>query len=214
MISNKILATILIITLVISSISIFTALNQLDALKHTAKATDQGQVTLLIRESVSITTIDGPEIDFGACKLLGRTFNITSDYLKDTEESCPNYNQTNISARNNGNIPATLYIETDTVGALRGGTFLESPSNTSDLAYKITNEGRLGNQGGCMQGINATTYTPFFNPNEQYMICEHLNHDAEGGQNSIIANFEIVIPEDVGVGTSQITITFTAHEFI
>ena len=213
-ISNKILSTLLIITLIISSLSILSALNQLDALRHTSKATDQGQVLLIIRDSVSITTVDGPTIDFGACKLLGRTFNITSDYLLDTEESCPEYNQTNISARNNGNIPATLYIETDTVGALRGGTFLESPSSTSDLAYKISNEGRLGNQGGCIQGIGPQTYTPFFEANEQYMICEHLDHDSEGGTNSIIANFKVVIPEDVEIGLSLITVTFTAHEYI
>lgn len=214
-ISKKLSFLILMSLTVILVISILLIINNLNSENSTSHATyDQGFINLDIGKQLSITTIDGEFIDFGQCALLEREFNITSDGLKDTEESCQNFMQSNLSVRNNGNVPATLYIQTDMVGAANNGTFLQTPSNTSKIAYKIANEGRLGNEGGCEESIGPQNYTLFEQPNQEYDVCGRLGIAGFGGANSIVTNFEIVIPHDVDIGSSEVIITFTAEEYI
>lgn len=215
-ISKKKLSLIIITLTIIIAISTLILITKLSSEKTTSLATyDEGLITLEIEKRLSITTIDGEFIDFGQCALLGREFNITSDGLKDTENSCLNFNQTNISVRNNGNVLARIHIQTDKVGAANNGTFLQTLSNTSKIAYKITNAGRLGNEGGCTQTLGPQTFTVFEQSNQEYDVCERLEYiGLEGNNNSIIANFEILIPQDANLGLSEVIITFTAEEYI
>ncbi|MFP4567791.1 MAG: hypothetical protein ACLFN8_02505 [Candidatus Woesearchaeota archaeon] len=213
-VSNKLLTLMLIITLAVSISSILININKLNAITTTGKSVyDQGFILLEIDQSVSITTIDGPFIDFGQCKLLGHSFNITSDGLKDTEESCEYFTQSNISVRNNGNIPARITMKTNDVGAGSGGTFLQTPTNTSQIAYKIANYGRAGNKGGCTENLGPQEYTLINQTNQDFDVCERLEAAGRGENNSIITNFEIAIPEDVSIGNAEIIITYTAQEY-
>jgi len=174
---------------------------------------DQGFISLDILSELSITTEDGSFIDFGQCKLLDRVFNITSDGLKDTFESCEYYERTNISVRNDGGVVATVTVKSNEVGALRNGSFLSSPSNVSDIAYKVSNEGREGNSGGCLSGIGPGSFSSFLVVDDEYEVCEQLGVDVVGGENSVVIDFELVIPDDVDVGFSTVLVTFTAFEY-
>ena len=213
--SNKFLSLVLVLTLVVSASTVLLNLDKLNSLKYTSRATtDEGFISIVIDNRLSITTEDSPVINFGSCRLLGFDFNITSDGLKDTFDSCSSYQIRNISARNNGNRLANVYIKSDVVGARHGGTFLESQSNVSDIAFRVSNEGVSGNLGGCFGTLGPENYTSFYVAGEEYLVCEHLNSDAVGGENSVVANFEILIPGDVGVGFSEVLITFSAEEFL
>jgi hypothetical protein len=212
-ISNKVLISLLVLAILSSALSVLVNLNALDSLYATSRVSDQGFISLDIPPRLSITTADGSFIDFGHCVLLNRVFNISSDGLKDTSESCKGYVVRNISARNNGNVLASVKIKSSVVGALHNGSFLQSPSNSSVIAYRISNSGRLSNKGGCLEGLGPSQYTSFAVVGEEYDVCEKLNFDSVGGNNSVVANFEIVVPFDVEIGFSEVVITFVADQF-
>lgn len=215
--TNRFLSFLLIFVLLISGFSFIFGLEKIDSLGYTAKVVDTafGSVSIEIERVISITTKDGNHIDFTSCVLLEDDFVINSEGAKDTFEACPNYQVMNLSVRNNGDAPVSVYISSNVVGGLHGGSFLASPSSTSDLLYKVSNTANIHYYGpGCEEGfLGPSNYTSFEVPDEQYVVCEILNTDIFGGQNSVIVNFELVIPSDVALGYNSVVVEFTAQEY-
>ena len=209
--TNTVLILMLIATLLLTTINILISIHQIDAVKTTGYTSErEGTIDINILGTASITTIDSPTINFGQCNMLIRGedyFTINSEGTQETPESCTEYERQNISVRNNGNVPVMIYISTDNVGAIHGGNFLNSTSSTSDLEFKMTNAGLLGNQGGCTSP-DFEEYVSFEEPDTYYLLCDYLTPAQEGGQNSIITDFQITIPEDIDVGLTEVQITF------
>ena len=214
--TNKVLTLILIASIVFSIGSTIHNLNRLTTPKTTSHAIQEGTLSIKIESIVSITTVDSSEIYFGPCKLLetpNNYFTISSEGTNQTYDSCTTYQRNNISVRNNGNLNVLLYISSNAIGAVHGGTFLDSPSNLSDISFKITNAGRKNNKGGCATpGLGFTNYVPFQEENYNYLICEELTSGLVGTQNSVVADFKITIPEDIPLGFASAQITFLAME--
>lgn len=211
--SKKVLSLLLASTLFVVVALVFVSLSMLDSFGITGYLIEgHGALNLSIAPTISITTGEGDHIDFGNCKLLGYNMIITSDGLFDTFDSCSNYEIMNISLRNDGNIPLTILLSSDAVGASHNGSFLESPSNSSEIAYKVTNIGRLGNQGGCTGELGPVHYTPIENVSDEYLICDYLIPGPMGGFNSVVSDFKIVVPYDADVGNVNVTLTFIAMD--
>lgn len=209
--TNTVLIIMLTTTLILTTTNLLISINQIDAVKTTGYTSErEGTIDINIIGTASITTIDSPTINFGQCNMLIRGedyFKINSEGTQETLDSCTEYERQNISVRNNGNVPVMIYISTDNVGAVHGGDFLNSTSNTSNIEFKMTNAGLLGNQGGCTTP-DFEEYISFEEPHTYYILCNYLNSEQEGGQNSIITDFQITIPEDIEVGLAEVQITF------
>ena len=214
-ISNRFLSLLLIVAIFFSFFSVFLSLNRLDSLKSTGfVVSDKGMIRLEIDLFLSITSQDGDFIDFGPCKILDYDFVINSEGGEDTLTSCSNFHQSNISVRNDGDALAKITMNSNVVGALRGGSFLDSPSKTSDIKYKVSNIGRLGFEGGCLEGIGPLEYVPILESYVDHSVCDVLDSDYGRINNSVVINFEILVPSDTMVGSSNVDIRFSAQRVI
>ncbi len=217
--SNAFLMSLLIAAIIFSLFSFFFVLGSFGSLSHTGfnvKDVKEGSISLSIIEYTAITTADSPAIDFRNCELLpGEYFIISSDGANETFKSCFGYEVSNISVRNSGTLPVEVWVSSNHVGELYGGDLLPSPSNNlSDVAYRVTNAGRAGNKGGCL-GDFPDDFKSF---NETYpsdfLVCDYLNKDILGGNNSVVVDFRFVIPEDVELGVTDLNIVFSAMAVI
>ena len=213
--SNKSLAVLLLAVMVISLGGTILSLNRMNEIKTTGYVSSAtGTVNLSVSQSVSITTTDGNIVDFGSCSPSsgnGVTTNVTSDVLEQTGTACISFTQSNISVRNDGNVNASVTINASAVGKAdnASGAFLSSTSAKSSLMYKSTNAGRLTNLGGCTGGT-VGSYAPFTQAGYGYPICTNLKAGIVGGDNSLVVDFKIVVPNDAPTGVSSDTIGFVA----
>ena len=213
--SNKSLAVFLLAVMVISLGGTFLVLNRIGSSSITGYASSvSGTVNLSVSQSVSITTTDGNLVNFGTCLPSsgnGVTTNVTSDVLEQTGTACTGFTQSNISVRNDGNVNASVTINASAVGKAdnASGAFLSSTSAKSSLMYKSTNAGRLTNLGGCTGGT-VGSYAPFTQAGYGYPICTNLRTGPVGGDNSLVVDFKIVVPNDAPTGAASSTIGFVA----
>ena len=218
--SNKALALLLLAAMVVSLGGTIISLNRLNEVQTVGYATTAtGTVQLNVQQALSITTTDGNSVDFKQCTPstgAGVTTNVTTDSLEQTGTGCPYYagaNVSNISVRNDGNVNATVTINSSVVGKADNGTgtFLSSSAATSSLQYKITSAGRGTNTGGCTSIGNASgAYSAFASPSYGYYVCYNLKVAAVGGANSFVTHYKIVMPNDAPTGTSTANIGYYA----
>ncbi len=210
--SNKALTLLLIITLIITTFSVLINLNALQKLATTAHSTDEAKasIRLGIDNFFGITTEDSPIINFGPCNLPEEDeyIIISSDGEYNTTDYCKQFSKSVISVRNTGVMPVSVTLELNKVGAEHGGEFLESESGNSYIAYKVTNEGRQQNQGGCSEGLGPTEYEPVTNANTAFPLCENLLVGDKGEENSVVTDFKILIPGDVEMGAATVQVKF------
>ena len=217
-ISNKTLALLLVGAMVVSLAGTIMSLNKLGEVSITGMPV-LGNVSLEVQQLLSITTEDNPAISFGTCQPdtdSVRTLN--SEWTEDTADACGAGSAlTPIFIRNNGNVPAAVNVSPDDVGtAQASGTFL-APATSSDLAYRIVDEGDGGFGGGCdstagdsTEGTFPGSYTTFTGTGE-FNVCTDLA-DSSGGNtdNSVAMHLQIVFPTDVVPGEYDVEFTFTA----
>jgi hypothetical protein len=214
--SNKALAVLLLAAMVISLGGTLLSLNKMSSVKVVGYATTStGIVNLSISDFISITTNESSLVDFGACTLNdSRAINLTSMSTQDTQDYCPTYrgaNISNISVRNNGNVPANVTIASS-VCAPGGGNLSCSFLNNSALGYtenglfqfSTINAGRAGYTGACGAVETWTT----LNGTHGYRACTNLLNGAVA--NSFVTEFLLRLPRGLGTGEKTATITYTA----
>lgn len=212
MITNKTLltltATILIIFLIstIYSIGLLTRNNYNEPAIKTAKAiTSTGNISIRVSTTLSITTIDDSIINFTGCRPGGTIYSNTTG--GNNNNDCPGFTPDSIIIRNDGGEPANVTITTSDLGEAQGGTFLNSTTNDSWIAYKITNTTTATNYSGGCYGYYPQNWT---NMTAGTMIaCDNLSYDATN--NSISFDIAFYIPPTVTGGTKELMITFIAN---
>lgn len=218
-ISNRALAMFLLAAIVVSLAGTLTSINKLGSLTPTGYAsTATGTVDLTVAGSLSVTTQDANAINFGSCTPVpGLQVVINSENLTNTSGDngiCTYASIQNISARNDGTVDANVTIQASDVGEnAGGGTFLASAAGTSDIAYKITNASRQAtSSGGCSAATRAfDQYWNLTASATEFPLCANLTWGAVGNPNSVVTDFEIVVPENVPTQAASVTITYTAN---
>ncbi len=217
--SNKFLALLLIGTMIFSAIGTIVSLNRISNISVTGYASEaQGDILLAIIGTVSITTIDGSEINFGTCAP-----SITSSTLINSEGtegtgnctgSFPQY----IYVRNDGTLNVNVTILPDDVGEADGGGFLPSDEGTSRLEFRAINRGGLTggtsfpqNYGGCFSGLQEN-YTVLDSTVNRVLVCANLTADDTQRNNSIATYFQLTLPMTAHTGYNSVTLTFQATE--
>lgn len=211
--SNKTLAVLLLAAMVVSLGGTILSLNRMNQVQYVGYATSgQGMVNLTIEQVVSIT-MDDALIDFGVCSPVGGAItNITSEATENTSLVCPTFTQDNLSIRNDGNVDASVTMNSSKVGAQDNLTttdlLLNSSSQTSSFMYKTTNaSGEAPHLGGCQDA--DLPYTLIKEPStHQYAICSNLTTDND--YNSVVVDFLIQMPNDAPVGQQNVTLNFGA----
>lgn len=213
-VSNKTLAVMLLAAIVVSLGGTFISLNKLGAISTTGHSTADGTVQLNIATNLEITT-DNSGINFGECVLGDNAagFTINSETPGgNANGNCSTYSvEDGITVRNSGNVNALVVFNVDKIGSAQSGTFLNTGSTNSSIAYKLVNEGATVVAGtfgaGCNSGLGATSYTIFTNTSD-HAVCGNLTT----GANSIMkSHYQIVVPTAVASGDS-VLITFTASD--
>lgn len=191
-------------------------LNQLTTISTTGLATDTGTVDIDIAATVSITTEDSNQIDFGQCTpLSGVAATINSEGTGGNQSICDGISNSSqeaaIAVRNNGNIDANVVVRTNATGAAESGSFLSSDSAESSIGIRTVDDGLAGNQGGCT-GTMLSTYSTFTDTNiaGEQTACSVLEFG--GTQNSFLAHVELVIPFDAPQGADSFTLTFEGSQ--
>ena len=216
-ISNRALAMFLLAAIVVSLAGTIISLNKLDGATTTGFATSgTGNVTVDVQNALSITTADANTINFGACTpASGAVTVINSEGTVNTTTICPSFAvggvDSNITVRNDGNIYANVTVKPDKLGGAQGGSdgsFLNSTSGTSEIAYKTIGGGIGSNGNGCAGTLQAA-YSNFTSTSAEANACTNLTFGATN--NSIITHLEIVVPYDVGAGQQDVVLTYTAN---
>ncbi|MCC7574446.1 hypothetical protein KO361_02550 [Candidatus Woesearchaeota archaeon] len=223
-VSNKTLAVMLLAAIVVSLGGTFVSLSKLGAISMTGyqafNDTDSGTVQLTIEELISITIEDQRNINFGTCDFGAGATNIVinSEYTLNTSLCNGISEATPIAVRNDGNLPAKVEFNVSKVGTDFSGDFLDTGEGGSSLRYKIINNGLLGNQAGCALNLGNTSGTSsmasyaIFENTSLHNVCGNLTTGAAGsGANSVLAHFEIKIPDAASTGDT-VSVTFYAME--
>jgi hypothetical protein len=220
-ISNKALAIFLLAAVVVSMGGTIASLNQLQKVKSleqpeqpipTAFATSaNGNVSLNIQGSLSITTADSNTINFGSCSPLSGVAGIINSEnasTTNTSQICPSFVQNNISVRNDGNVNANVTVRPSAIGAAQAGSFLTSGTLASAIGYMTVQGGRGGYSNGCMGGFQAL-YVNFSSTVNNVTTCNNLTYGAVN--NSVLLHTQVIIPNDAPLGQADVTLTFVGH---
>ena len=186
-----------------------TSLNSGDDLSFlTGRATNsQGNLSITVQNVLSIV-LDDDSIDFVACTP-GET--IYSDYSDGNPSgSCPGFVPDELLIRNDGNLPANVTISFSDWGEAHGGTFLNSTTNTSWVAYKTTNASSHPSfSGGCTGSLVSSWQNVTNTSHSDLLGCDYLQSSVP--YNSFEFDISIFIPETTQSGNSTLLITFTAQ---
>lgn len=172
----------------------------------TGKAiSEEGEVSVHLINQLSITTDDDNTIVFSGCY---PNNTIYSDTIEGNGSgACPGFTSDGIYVRNNGDVDVNVSVSFSNWGEAHGGTFLNSTTNTSWIAYKMSNA-TLGNySGGCSlnlqdswQNITSSSLLP---------VCDTLLW----GEENTTMRFDIglFIPENITASTNELIINFLAE---
>ncbi len=215
MVSNKtygyliISALIIMIVSVVVSIGSFSYFFPKEAIVTGNAPTDTGNISLFVLQALSITTIDGPEINFSGCSP-GRV--IYSDVNgSNTFGSCPNFIADEILVRNDGGATANITVNASNWGGSHGGSFLNATSDDSWIAFKITNSSSNSSySGGCVGNFQSSWLN--ITNSSMYISCDRLISEAV--RNSFEFDIAIFVPTTTVPGDNELILTFTAYNVI
>lgn len=201
-ISNKTLALLLVIAIVVSLVGIFTA-EKGGVLTISGRATDTGTASF---EQLNIASINVTgAIDFGPGRVdIGQT----SATLDSSTGVCTNGNWTfgaeGLLVENDGTVNITVDVQANETSTQFVGGSAVSPT----VKYKITEE-EVGSCGGAI--ANGTAFTLFGalnddTANSYAKICDNL--DVDPTKNALNATIEVVVPADAYTGVRQLLLTF------
>ncbi len=216
MVSNKVLAFLVLFTMSLTVVSTLVTLNRLSSAPEqlTARATTgQGNVSLIVSNTISII-MNTDTIDFG------------SGYVNTSNAACAN-NATlraeHVFNDSNGNdcwtaseSPGPLRIENDgnrnvtiTVIGPNETTFFSG--YTGSYEYNLSWKMRNNESGSCDEiPAGADSYHTFIGTSQS--VCDNMDHQPSTSD-EITIDVEVKIPSDLDPGTYEnSTITFTAAE--
>lgn len=168
-------------------------------------SSDVGNITINIVDTLSITTEDSSIVDFGGCSANGTIYSNETD--GNNMSQCSGYTPGSIIIRNDGNTMANVTFNTTDWGEADGGTFLNSTTDNSWIAYKVANTTTNGNYSG---GCNAFFQSNWTNITDgsQKRACDNLGVDSVS--NSFSFDIAIYIPATTKNGNNNISIDFLA----
>ncbi len=211
MVSNKLLATLIISTLVIFITSFFITRgifqdSHIVIEPSVGKATfDSGDVTVLVFTSVSITTQDGSLINFTDCTA-GRP--IYSDIADgNAYASCNGYTPQAVITRNDGCIYANVTMNISNWGEYHNGTFLNSATNDSWIAFKVRNvSSHPSYAGGCVNNFQNNWLN--ISNSSLLNLCDQL--ESSISDNSLSFDIAFYPPPTTQTGPNALAMTFYA----
>ncbi len=222
MVSNKQLSIVLTALIVITIAGVVGLLAKTSSIQppghvltgNALSAT--GNISITIQETLSITTADGNNINFGDCTpQSGADSVINSEDTQDTPSVCSSFtdgygNNADILVRNDGNVYANVSINASDWGEAHGGTFIDGASDNSWLAYKTLNDSSHGTYGGGCMGSVQSGYTNITASYNTWMLgCSNLTY--AGDNNSFQFEVQAMLPQDATVGSSEVVFTFIAQ---
>jgi hypothetical protein len=215
-INNKVLISIMVITMIISLGGTFLIVSKMSSLQpkqvvYTGLATsDIGSARIEIEDTLSIDVDAGNgSIDFGTCipptnpnTNASISSQMTKVALNLTGMTCGgtiNIPKA-IVISNVGNIPANITVTTSMTGStLLGGT------SRGEFYYKSTN---ATVNGGCGASKIQATYAKFASTITRYNVCKNLTTTA-GNYNKVYFWANLTVPNDAKTsGSDTATLTF------
>ena len=216
MVSNKILAFLVLFTMSLTVVSTLVTLNRLSSSPEelTARATTgQGNVSLTVANTISII-MNTDAVDFG------------SGYVNTSNPGCANnatlkaehvFNDSNgVDCWTAAETPGPLLIEND--GNRNVTITVIGPNETTfftdyvgSYEYNLTWKLRNNESGSCDEiPAGADSYHTFIGASQS--VCTNMDHQPSSSD-EIAIDVEIKIPADLDPGTYEnSTITFTAAE--
>lgn len=205
-ISNKTLALLLVIAIVVSLVGIFTA-EKGGVLTISGRATDTGTAAF---EQLSIASINVTgAINFGAGRVdIGsQSATLDSSNGVTTNGNWTGYGAVGLLIENDG----TVNISVDVQANETSSSFIGGQSASPTLKYKIHEE----ETGSCPDGIaNGTVFALFGATgtdvkDEDARVCNSLLVDPT--KNSLNCTIQLVVPADATTGARQVLLTFTGN---
>lgn len=224
-ISNKVLASLLIVAIAVSLIGIYisiTKVKQPSLLTGFASATGTGQVNLTVIQSTNVNWTTAL-LDFGTGSVRAGFPNCTlNNNESNNTASCSGFTGragVPLVIQNIGNMNTSLNLSFDkTAATMIGGT---SPSFEFKVDYGepgscLNSTGGTGNDAGSKyqnRSFGAGPLTPVnftpINASQQYYICPIV--PPTQSNDTINVSLKIVIPADSFTGNMTATITATAY---
>lgn len=209
-ISNKGLAVLLVLAIVVSIGGTLISLNRIGT-GITGYVTQTGTATLNIQELVQITLTDA-SVDFGTCALNSSTVltyisNSTNNQsLEDPASQCsfPDGVPDVFTLENTGNKNVNLTIGSDTSAA----DFVNAPSQELKT-FAFAGMPRIGTgEIGCVEGLQ-NSFTNFTAASTEYLLCNNFTTVSDADEIDIA--FMVTLPPDAASGQRVATITITAE---
>ena len=212
-VSNKNLALVLLIAVVISLGGTILSLNKLSqvsllpAPSFTGGATSQVNLTILTNASCTVNN----SVVFGAARPTANT-SISTDFANNvgwdgtlcngaTNDSC-----TGLVIKNTGNLLLNISYNTSKMAP----TFLGADHDNSSFRYMVDN-GEQG--GGCIGTLGVTSWSTVLNNfTNSSALCNNLGTNVSN--NTIVMEFNLSIASTISNGskTADITITCTQNQ--
>jgi len=214
MVSNRVLAGFVIGAVVVSVFGVLFSLGSFSALQDTLHSTGyassgQGEVRVTFPTTLSITTSDSDTIAFSGCSPGGVIYSNVSG--GNSFGDCDEFSPGEILVRNDGSYEANVTLEASAWGEAHGGSFLNSSTGDSWVAYKVSNASSHASFGGGCAGAFPADWVNVTDGNET-RVCDTL---LPGGvNNSVEFDIAIFIPAGVGQGENNLSLTFWASAVI
>lgn len=211
MITNKTLLALILATLTVFILSFVYTTSSLQRSDRpynpsTAHATsDRGNVTINVYDEVSITTDDDAIINFTDCTA---GYAIYSDVANgNPQNSCEGFATDHIVVRNDGTVPANLTFNISDWGEAHGGTFLNSSTDDSWIAFKAFNDSAHPMYNGGCVGTLQTAWTNITD-GSLLPVCDDLQEALF--DNSISFDIAFYPPPTTQQGGEELVLVFYA----
>lgn len=205
MVSNKTLASLLVVAIVLSLSGTLVSINRLSVISGFATSDALGNVSLQINSTVSLRMSAGTSnISFGSGVVSSNPCTLDTD--DGTTIGCDGFTAQDqgFIVYNDGNTPLTVTLDVNqNSSSLIGGT---SP------AFQIKAVANLS-ESSCANNLEATTWTDII-ANTSMSICNSTGLEAGASEDALEIDIKLVIPDDApGTGGSrQAFFTFTGDE--
>lgn len=211
---ERTLTLLVLAVLIISVLGILFSIISIGTLTRTVQeeipttgylSSDVGNVSIIVFGSLSITTEDSAIIDFGGCSAGGIIY--SNETGGSNTSHCQGYTPGSLIIRNDGDSMANVTFNMSNWGEAHGGTFLNSTTNDSWIAYKVSNTTTNINYTGGCNGFFETDWTNITD-GSQRRACDLLG--ANGVSNSFSFDIAMYVPPTTQNGNTTLSIDFLA----
>jgi len=200
--SNRALAVLLVLTIVVSIGGTLISLNSMPKGIAGYVSTAQGTTELTISALTEITLTDDA-VNFGTCGLnSSQTITYQSnasdgESQEDSDSTCTGTFPDYMVLENTGNKYVNLTISSNVTGA----TFVNASSGEGSLYFSASNK----DPSSCLDGL-VTTFTNFTLAANNYTLCN--NFSPTNTEDELYLMYQVTLPPDTrdGTKTAQITI--------